>query len=187
MKTAQQNKQYKLRNFAHTNHLLQSRRMVNMVSHVAERHRTTMTDTGRCIDHFPVINISTSQKGHGIGGILKGWLKRSVPVIKREAKTLGKKLAVTALDTAYDVGRDILVNDKSPKQAMADQGKQGIQKFASNIQNPFKQKDPVQQPAKKAIKRKASSTSVSRTRSVKRKRANVLRKNNNFGFRKVTL
>ena len=38
---------------------------------------------------------------------------------------------------------------------MADQGKQGIQKFASNIQNPFKKKDPVQQPAKKAIKRKA--------------------------------
>ena len=32
--------------------------MVNMVSHVAERHRTTMADTGRSIDHFPVINIS---------------------------------------------------------------------------------------------------------------------------------
>ena len=63
MKTAQQNKQYKLRNFAHSNHSLQSSRMVNMVSHVAERHRTTMADTGRSIDHFPVINISTSQKG----------------------------------------------------------------------------------------------------------------------------
>ena len=66
--------------------------MVNMVSHIADRHLTTMTGTGRRIYHFPVINISTSQKGHGIGGILKGWLKRSVPVIKREAKTLGKKI-----------------------------------------------------------------------------------------------
>ena len=160
--------------------------MVNMVSHVADHHRTTMADTGRRIEHFPVINISTSQKGHGIGGILKGWLKRSIPVIKREAKTLGKKLAVTALDTAYDVGRDILVNDKSPKQAMADQGKQGFQKFTSNLENPFKQKDPVQQPTKKAIKRKASSTSLTRSRNIKRKRTNVIRKNNS-GFRKVTL
>jgi hypothetical protein len=152
-----------------------------MVSHHANR-TTASSGTRPNIEHFPAINISTSQKGHGIGGILQGWMKRSIPVIKQTAKSLGKNLAVTALDTAYEVGRDILVNKKSPKEAMIDQGNKGFQKFTSNFDSPFK-KDEGQQ--KKSIKRKKPSTSVSRARNAKRKRPN--RAKNITGFRKVTL
>ena len=156
--------------------------MVNMVSHYV--NRTTTSGTSPNIEHFPVINISTSQKGHGFGGILKGWMNRSIPVIKQKAKSLGKNLAVTALATAYEVGRDILVNKISPKEAMVDQGNKGFQKFTSSFNNPLK-KDEVQHP-KKSIKRKKPSTSISRSRNAKRKRT-TNRANINTGFRKVTL
>ena len=124
--------------------------------------------------------IRTSQKGHGIGGLFKGWLKRSIPVIKEKAKTLGKELAVTALDTAYDVGKDILIHKKSPKEAMYDQGKKGFKQIQNNITDSFK-KEPNQ--PKKSIKKKRPSTSVSRIQNAKRKRPRV----NNTGFRKITL
>ena len=130
------------------------------------------------VDRIYLINIGPLQKGHGFGNILKGWVKRSIPVIKSEAKNLGKKLAVTALDTAYEVGRDILVN-KAPKEALEDQGRKGFQTFQQNFS-----KSSEETRAKKAIKRKNPSTSISRIRNAKRRRP---KSKNNTGFRKVTL
>jgi len=149
-----------------------------MVSHnVNHGPVARRAERGDYVDRIHMVNIGPFHKGGGIGGILKGWMKRSIPVIKSEAKSLGKKLAVTALDTAYEVGRDILVNKKPPMEAVYDQGKRGFNQFQNNFSS--KNENP-----KKAIKRKIPATSISRTRNAKRRRP--IRKNNT-GFRKVTL
>ena len=75
------------------------------------------SNNGRFIPIY-IYNSGHSRKGHGVGGIFKGWLRRTIPIIKSKvlptAKRLGKDIAVQVLDSAYTAGRDILVNKKRP-------------------------------------------------------------------------
>ena len=134
--------------------------------------------------HIPIYiyNSGHSRKGHGVGGIFKGWLKRTIPIIKSKVlptvKRLGKDVAVQVLDSGYTAGRDMLVGKKD--QSADDQSLKdvGNYKFSEPL---YKMKS---RKAKKAIKRKKPSKSISRIRNVKRKRPNY---NLSDGFRNVTL
>ena len=130
-------------------------------------------------DRYYYVNNGHLQKGHGIGGILKGWVNRSIPIIKTKAKSLLGDVAITGLDSVYEFGRDKLVD----KLGLKDTPK--ITKFTNTLQTPAKSRP------KKAIKRKASTASFSLNRNVKHKRPrkNISKftKNNKTGFRKVTL
>ena len=122
-------------------------------------------------DRYYYVNNGHLQKGHGIGGILKGWVNRSIPIIKTKAKSLLGDVAITGLDSVYEFGRDKLVD----KLGLKDTPK--VSKFTNTS------KKGVSQP-KKAIKRKSSTKPSIRSRNIKRKRPN---KNLTTGFRKVTL
>ena len=80
--------------------------------------------------YITLVNTGPLQKGGGLGGILKGWVSRAIPIIKAKAiplaKSIGRDLAVHTLDSAYNVGRDILVNKKDPLDAIYDQGKNRV-------------------------------------------------------------
>ena len=120
------------------------------------------TNNGNSTPYFQrvyYVNNGHLQKGHGIGGILKGWVTRSIPIIKTKAKSLEKDLAIQGLDTVYEMTRDKLVNIKDPLEVNNFQNKSNTSK-----------KDASQ--PKKAIKRKYSSKSFSRSRNIKRKRPN---------------
>lgn len=136
------------------------------------------------------VNTGHLQRGGGFGGILKGWIKRAIPIVKSKAitaaKSIGRDLAIQTLDSAYEVGKDILINKKDPLNAVYDQGKKEFNYFKNKITHPFR----TTQNRPKAIKRKASSTSLSLTRAAKRKRPRKnlsKRKKNSTGFKKVTL
>ena len=136
------------------------------------------SNNGRSIPIY-IYNSGHSRKGHGVGGIFKGWLRRTIPIIKSKyvplAKSIGKDIAVTVLDSAYTAGRDMLVNKKDP--SVYDQGVKEVGNF--KFVNP---KNASRRP-KKIIKRKHPSKSISRIRNAKRKRPN----SNSTGFRKITL
>ena len=136
------------------------------------------SNSGRSIPIY-IYNSGHSRKGHGVGGIFKGWLRRTIPIIKSKvvpmAKSIGKDIAVQVLDSAYTAGRDMLVNKKDP--LVYDQGVKEVGNF--KFVNP---KNISRQP-KKVIKRKHPSKSISRIRNAKRKRPN----SNSTGFRKITL
>ena len=141
--------------------------------------------------YVTVIHTGPLQKGGGLGGILKGWIKRAIPIIKAKAiplaKSVGRDLAVHTLDSVYNVGRDILVNKKDPLDAVYDQGKNEFSYIKNKITHPFQaeKKTPVNKP--RAIKRRSQSKSLSLTRNAKRKRANKASKKVKGGFRKITL
>jgi len=145
----------------------------------------------RRLGYVNYVNTGHLQRGAGFGGILKGWVKRAIPIIKTKAimaaKSIGKDLAVQTLDSAYEIGKDILINKRKPMDAIYDQGKKEFDYFKNKITNPFQS---TQSQPKKAIKRKASPTPLSLNRNVKRKRPrkNTSKvKRNTPGFRKVTL
>ena len=122
-------------------------------------------------DRYYYVNNGHLQKGHGIGGVLKGWVNRSIPIIKTKAKSILGDIAITGLDSVYELARDKLVD----KLGLKDTPK--VSKFTNTS------KKGVSQP-KKAIKRKSSTKPSIRSRNIKRKRPN---KNFSTGFRKVTL
>jgi hypothetical protein len=66
--------------------------------------------------------------------MLKGWLKRQIPIIKSTAQNLGIDMAVGALDSIYEVGRDILLN-KNPVEAVYNQGKKEFNRFKNKFTN----------------------------------------------------
>ena len=138
------------------------------------------SNNGRSIPIY-IYNSGHSRKGHGVGGIFKGWLRRTIPIIKSKVvpmvKSIGKDIAVQVLDSAYTAGRDMLVNKKDPLESVYDQGVKEVGNF--KFVNP---KNASRRP-KKIIKRKNSSKSISRIRNAKRKRPN----SNSTSFRKITL
>ena len=146
-----------------------------------------------------VIHSGPLQKGGGLGGVFKGWIRRAIPIIKAKAiplaKSVGRDLAVHTLDSVYNVGRDILVNKKDPLDAVYNQGKNEISYIKNKITRPFQteKKTPVngyKAVVKRAIKRHAQSKSLSVARNAKRKRANKkfrFSKINEGGFKKITL
>ena len=125
------------------------------------------------VKYIPVYLGRPSRKGHGVGAIFKGWLNRTIPIIKSKVGTMaekvGKEVAEVALDSAYTASKDMLRSSKGrPTYNQVDD-----ENFTK----------PLSRQPKKAIKRKNHSKSISRIRNAKRKRANSdLR-----GFRKVTL
>ena len=135
------------------------------------------------------VNTGHLQRGGGFGGMLKGWVSRAIPILKSKAillaKSFGRDLAVQTLDSAYEVGRDILVNKKTPLNAVYDQGK----KEFAHFKNKFTKPSAATESPYRAIKRKQKERSLILNRNVKRKRAN--RKPGiskvKGGFRKVIL
>ena len=146
--------------------------------------------------YVTVIHTGPLQKGGGLGGVFKGWIKRAIPIIKAKAiplaKSVGRDLAVHTLDSVYNVGRDILVNKKDPLDAVYDQGKNEFSYIKNKIARPFQSENetPVKGykgAVKRAIKRRAQSKSLSLTRNAKRKRPNRALTKVKGGFKKITL
>lgn len=119
-----------------------------------------------------------SQRGHGIGGLFKGWLNRTIPIVKKKAIEVGKEMGVQLLDSAYNAGREALVTkinkgtDPNATYVRQIDKDSPVSVIAKEIRHP-----------KKPIKRKTPPGKISRTRNAKRKRTNI----NNSGFRKITL
>ena len=134
-------------------------------------------NTGKYIPIY-FYNGGHSRKGHGVGGIFEGWLRRTIPIIKTKvlptAKRVGKDIAVQVMDSAYTAGRDMLVGKKD--QVVYDQSVKDVGNFKFTK---AKSRKP-----KKVIKRKKPTKSISRIRNAKRKRPNY---NLTDGFRNVTL
>lgn len=141
--------------------------------------------------YVTVIHTGPLQKGGGLGGVLKGWIKRAIPIIKAKAiplaKSIGRDLAVHTLDSVYNVGRDILVNKKDPLDAVYEQGKNEVSYFKNKITHPFQSKEKKSVNKSRAIKRRTQSKSDSLFRNAKRKRPNKSSKKVKGGFRKITL
>lgn len=62
-----------------------------------------MRQTGR--GSMPVYSGARYQRGHGIGNILGGLIRKVVPFIKDNVKTIGKNLLSTGADIAQDMIR----------------------------------------------------------------------------------
>jgi hypothetical protein len=58
------------------------------------------------------LQISTYQRGHGLGSIFGGLFKAAMPLLKKGAKTLERE----ALKTGLDIARDV-VQGRNSKQA----------------------------------------------------------------------
>ena len=129
------------------------------------------------VKYIPVYLGRPSRKGHGVGAIFKGWLNRTIPIIKSKvgttAKKMGKDMAGVALDAAYTASKDMLHGNKG--QLIYNQVDDDNFNFTTPIN--------TRRRPKKAIKRKARSKPVSCIRNVKRKRPN----SDLGGFKKVTL
>ena len=70
------------------------------------------------------------QRGHGFGGLMRGWFRRSVPFLKKGLATVGKR----ALQAGSDVLEDVLVNKTPLKQAV----KKRARSEANELVNVFK-------------------------------------------------
>ena len=118
------------------------------------------------VKYIPVYMGGRSRKGHGIGATFKGWLNRTIPIIKSKvgttAKKMGKDMAGVALDAAYTASKDMLHGNKG--QLIYNQVDDDNFNFTTPIN--------TRRPPKKAIKRKARSKPVSHIQNVKCKRPN---------------
>ena len=106
------------------------------------------------------------QRGYGIGNFFKSIARFAIPLVKRGAQAFGRR----ALGAAVDVGHDIL-EGKNVKQSIKSRGikavkdivRQGVKQPGSQSGGGRKRKTP--------IKAKASSKSISRSQTKKRKTA----------------
>ena len=106
------------------------------------------------------------QRGYGIGNFFKSIARFAIPLVKRGAQAFGRR----ALGAAVDVGHDIL-EGKNVKQSIKSRGikavkdivRQGVKQPSSQSGGGRKRKTP--------IKAKASSKSISRSQTKKRKTA----------------
>ena len=88
-----------------------------------EKYYINQSGTG-----LTVFSGSRGQRGHGIGSMLSGFFKNSLPFIKRGLVAFGKQAARTGLDIAHDV----LDENKSFTEALETRGKAGIKSLASD-------------------------------------------------------
>ena len=88
-----------------------------------EKYYINQSGTG-----LAVFSGSRGQRGHGIASMLSGFIKNSLPFIKRGLVAFGKQAARTGLDIAHDV----LDENKSFAEALETRGKAGIKSLASD-------------------------------------------------------
>ena len=74
---------------------------------------------------LPVFRGARTQRGYGLGSMLKGMLRSAVPFLKQGGKYLGKKALQTGLNVAQDV-----MNGKNVKRATTS----NLKKLARNLQ-----------------------------------------------------
>ena len=123
------------------------------------------SNTGK---HIPIYiyNSGHLRKGHGVGGLFRGWVRWTIPIIKTKVlpttKRAGKDMAVQLMDSVYTAGRDMVVGKKD--QVVYDQSVKDV----GNL----KFTNPKSRKPKKVIKRKKPAKSISRIRNAKRKRPN---------------
>ena len=67
-----------------------------------------MNQMGRGLPAFAGTKV---QRGHGLGGILRGLVKVAMPVLKQGAKKLGKSALKTGIDVAAEVARGKTVKE----------------------------------------------------------------------------
>ena len=117
------------------------------------------------------------QRGYGIGNFFKSIARFAIPLVKRGVQAIGRR----ALGAAVDVGQDIL-EGKNVKQAIKSHGikavkdivHQGVKQSGNQSGGGRKRKTP--------IKANASSKSVSRAQTKKRK---TTQGSNNISFLKT--
>ena len=117
------------------------------------------------------------QRGYGIGNFFKSIARFAIPLVKRGVQAIGRR----ALGAAVDVGQDIL-EGKNVKQAIKSHGikavkdivHQGVKQSGNQSGSGRKRKTP--------IKANASSKSVSRAQTKKRK---TTQGSNNISFLKT--
>ena len=93
---------------------------------------------------------SIFQKGHGaFGSIFKSILKAAKPLVK----SAGKYVARTALDTAGNIGRD-LIEGKSLKESASANAREAFENMKGDIGNFVRKKLSYKNGRKRTVKRK---------------------------------
>jgi hypothetical protein len=93
---------------------------------------------------YPVFAGRRYQRGHGLGSIFGGLFKAAMPLLKKEAKTIGREALKTGLNSAGDV-----VQGRNIKQA----AKSRLKSTGQNL--PQKVMDTVGPPGQRAMKEPA--------------------------------
>ena len=104
-------------------------------------HEYYLNQAGR---GYPVYTGTRYQRGHGLGSIIGSLFKSAVPLLKRGAKTLGRKALKTGLNLASDImeGQNVT---QATKSRLKSTGQNLLQKAM----------DTVGPPGKRSIKRAA--------------------------------
>jgi hypothetical protein len=105
---------------------------------------------------MPVFTGARTQRGHGLGNILSGLLRRIFPFIKQNAKMVGTR----ALKTGMEIADDVL-GGKSFKDSLTTRVPTGIKRMASDVK---------WQTGSGVRRRKVVKRVVKRKKQVKRKR-----------------
>ena len=106
------------------------------------------------------------QRGYGIGNFFKSIARFAILLVKRGAQAFGRR----ALGAAVDVGHDIL-EGKNVKQSIKSRGIKAVKDIVrQGVKQPCSQSGGGQK-RKTPIKAKASSKSISRSQTKKRKTA----------------
>ena len=88
-----------------------------------------------CVQYGGTINVFRGrrfQRGHGIGGVLKGLFRSAMPLIKKGAKSLGN----LALETGAQVAKDVMAGENiksSVKRRGKQAGKTLVERAIKNV------------------------------------------------------
>ena len=117
------------------------------------------------------------QRGYGIGNCFKSIARFAIPLVKRGVQAIGRR----ALGAAVDVGQDIL-EGKNVKQAIKSHGIKAVKDIVHQGVKQSGNQSGGGQKRKTPIKANASSKSVSRAQTKKRK---TTQGSNNISFLKT--
>lgn len=109
----------------------------------------------------------TTQRGHGIGGLLSGLLRGAAPLLKSGARTIGKEL----LTSGVGIASDLLSGDSfasSGKRRMSQAGRRLLDNLSSGVG--VERRTFPESSRKRAPKRKSKGTK----KSGKRGKRNIL-------------
>ncbi len=120
--------------------------------------QVTCADYEHCLrgSGFPFYSGSISQRGHGLGGLLRGIASTIIPLLPRIGKTIAKSAGMAALSVAGDKLSGIPLS-KAIKHRGLEQSKALLENVVARTNRkyiPKKRKNKKQGPLKRNIKRR---------------------------------
>ena len=79
---------------------------------------------------MPVYSGVETQRGHGLGSILGGFMRSAVPLLKSVGKAVGKQVLRSGMDVASDV-----ISGSNVKQAVKNRAREGAMSLLNRARN----------------------------------------------------